>query len=52
MFVAFAVFVPEIFTGAEVDPADVGQAIGLIAAECLGGQPADRGSGGYIAANC
>ena len=29
MFIAFAVFVPEIFTGAEVDPADVSQAIGV-----------------------
>jgi uncharacterized membrane protein YozB (DUF420 family) len=29
MLIAFAVFVPEIFTGAEIDPADVSQAIGV-----------------------
>jgi uncharacterized membrane protein len=29
MFIAFAVFVPEIFTGAEVDPADISQAVGV-----------------------
>jgi hypothetical protein len=29
MFIAFTVFVPEIFTGAEVDPADMSQAIGV-----------------------
>jgi hypothetical protein len=29
MLIAFAVFVPEIYTGAEVDPADVSQAVGV-----------------------
>jgi uncharacterized membrane protein YozB (DUF420 family) len=29
MLIAFAVMVPEIYTGAEVDPADVGQAVGV-----------------------
>jgi len=29
MFIAFAVFVPEIYTGAAVDPADLNQAIGV-----------------------
>ena len=29
MLIAFAVFVPEIFTGAEVDPADLSQAVGV-----------------------
>jgi uncharacterized membrane protein YozB (DUF420 family) len=29
MLIAFAVFVPKIFTGAEVDPADLSQAIGV-----------------------
>ena len=29
MLIAFAVFVPEIYAGAEVDPADIGQAVGV-----------------------
>lgn len=29
MLIGFAVFVPEIYTGAEVDPADVSQAVGV-----------------------
>jgi len=42
MFIAFTVFVPEISTGAEVDPADMSQAIGVTSWVSWVGQPADR----------